>query len=451
MSIETISRLAAQRIRPLRSEEETVQAFVSRLVAAAERISGLPAVVCGSIGKHTWLKGDHDIDLFILFPAAASREELETQGIAVGRRIVAEMKGKLVIKYAEHPYVHSFMQSYRVDIVPCYALSKGEHIKSAVDRSPLHLEYVLAHLDASLRDDARLLKQFCKAAGVYGSDAKTQGFSGYLCELLVIHYKGFANATRAAADWKPPVLIDIEKFGTRGQRDQPLVIIDPTDRQRNAAANLSSENFVRFVRAAQQFVKKPRAAFFVVKEPQPLSAAEIKKLGNRGTHFVAVMFAKPDVIDDILYPQLRRSLKRLENVLHHEDFSVVRNCAHAEARAMLCFELDVWRLPKIKKMTGPPIFSSQHSKEFLVKYKNAFVEGTMWVAEKKRVHTTAHALLKAFIRNSVTALKESGIPENVAAPLRKATVVEGSAFWAMVRKDKDVSAQLRRCYFSWPV
>ena len=55
-------------IKPTIGEHERVQAFVDELVRIARLVTGYECVVCGSIGKETWLHGDHDIDLFILFP-----------------------------------------------------------------------------------------------------------------------------------------------------------------------------------------------------------------------------------------------------------------------------------------------------------------------------------------------------------------------------------------------
>lgn len=442
-----------KKIRPTKVGRREIGEFVSEILRVAKTISGLDSVVCGSIGKFTWLRGDHDIDLFILFPKRVSREDLEKNGLLYGKKIVSALKGKYIIKYAEHPYVHARINGFDVDIVPCYRIKKGEEIKSAVDRSPLHLEYILERLNPGLRDDVRLLKQFCKGIGVYGSDAKNLGFSGYMCELLVIRYGTFKDVLMAASKWVAPQIIDVEnlrKINTKKFHDQPLIIIDPTDPNRNVAANLSGKNFIKFVFGAKRFLEKPTEEYFFPKKPKALSKGEIKSLQNRGTKFLAIRFSKPDLIDDVLYPQLRRALKRLEGLLRHNEFYLMRGHEFVSSKnVILLFELETWSLPEIKKMIGPPIFSKKHSKEFLTKYKNCkpFIGGTKWVIEKERENKTASRLLKNFLRKRVKELRDSGIPENIAREFGKAKLLEHEDFWKFVEENKEFSSFLREMYF----
>jgi tRNA nucleotidyltransferase (CCA-adding enzyme) len=301
-----------------------------------------------------------------------------------------------------------------------------------------------------MMDETRLLKQFCKGIAVYGSDVKNQGFSGYICELLVIKYKTFLGVLKAASLWSAPQIIF---FGEKPQKrfSDPLIIIDPTDACRNAAANVSADNFVKFVEKARQILKRPAKKYFFPEKPMPLSTKEIAELKKRGTLFVAIEMKKPGVIDDILYPQLRRSLKRLDGILRENEFVVVRSYEWIGKEMVLFFEMEVWSLPLIKKMVGPPIFSKVHSKEFLSKYsKNAlfkpYVEDKRWVAERPREFIKATDLLSFFARKSMKDLEASGIPSYIAKPMKKSKIVEN--VWMLVKKQKDFSAFLHEKYFS---
>jgi len=104
---------------------------------------------------------------------------------------------------------------YDVEIVPCF---KGGEMRSSVDRTPLHLAYVNKKLAKSpkLSDEIRLLKQFMKGANVYGAEAKFEGFSGYLTEVLAIHYKSFTSVLQAASKWSGVAALDPE-----GQWEDP--------------------------------------------------------------------------------------------------------------------------------------------------------------------------------------------------------------------------------------
>ncbi len=74
-----------------------------------------------------------------------------------------------------------------------------------------------------------------RGCGVYGSELKTQGFSGYLTELLIIHYGSFENTVKEACFWKPGEKIDLMQH-SKIKYDEPLVMVDPTDPKRNVAA-----------------------------------------------------------------------------------------------------------------------------------------------------------------------------------------------------------------------
>ena len=436
-------------IKPSLQEGQEVAEFVKNLVGTAESITKKLCIVVGSIGKHTWLKGDHDIDLFIMFDASVERNVLEKDGLDFGKKITENLGGRHAIKYAEHPYVRTSLKRgstmYDIDIVPCYKIKKGETIKSAVDRSPLHLEHVLESLKPEQRDEVRLLKQFCKALGVYGSDAKRLGFSGYICELIVLEHDTLEGALAAAAKWNIPHTIGkpIGKFG------QPLVIADPTDRKRNAAANVSAENLIRFMHAARQFIAKPSADFFMPAKKELLTAAQIKALKARETKFAAVAMEKPDIIDDVLYPQMRRCLRRVGSMLRHNEFIALRQHEWAGNEMILFFELEIWSLPAVKRMQGPSVFSKKRSEEFLGNYKDAktYIGHECWFAEKQRKFRDAPQLLKSLLRTGEKSLLEQGIPGSIAPLFRKARLLEHTEFWDYVKKNREFSAFLRSVYF----
>jgi len=441
-----------KKIKPSHEETERVKRFVQQLLGVSKTVSGLDSVIVGSIGKFTWLAGDHDIDLFIMFDSSVPREELERLGLEYGKRVVEELGGKWKVKYAEHPYTSATIKGYDVDIVPCYRIKYGEKIKSAVDRSPLHLRHVLDYIKPAMLDQVRLLKQFCKGIGVYGSDAKNQGFSGYICELLVLQYGSFEAAMESASSWKPPHIINSERHlgvPLHQFKDQPLVIIDPVDPGRNVAAVVSGENFMKFVSAAKRYKQRPSARFFFPDARKPLSANQVKSLQNRETKFIALQMKHPEIIDDILYPQLRRTMSRIVQLLEHDEFHVLRALEFAERQPTIIFELEVWSLPAVKKMVGPPIFSEKHTSEFLAKYSKSFlyVHENRWIAEVPRRHKTAVSLINDFLNAAPPVLAERGVPKYLAPQLSKKKVAEHHEFWKLVKKDAALSDYIRQKYF----
>ncbi|MDG6220763.1 MAG: nucleotidyltransferase domain-containing protein, partial [Candidatus Thermoplasmatota archaeon] len=172
-----------EQIRPTPDMEKKAEELARRMSSHVVRWAkekGLDAepMVVGSLAKHTYMEGV-DIDLFVLFPPETPREELQRLGLEIGHSIITDGEER----YAEHPYVHGFVDGHEVDVVPCYRLSSTADRMSAVDRTPFHTRYVLEHLSEEQRDHVILLKRFMKGVGVYGAEASVGGFSGYLCEL----------------------------------------------------------------------------------------------------------------------------------------------------------------------------------------------------------------------------------------------------------------------------
>ena len=192
----------------------------------------------GSVAKNTALKGKSDIDIFIAFPLGTDKKYLKKTGLDLAHKCCDEFGSVAQHHYASHPYVTTDIGECEVDIVPCYAIEDGSQLKSAVDRTILHTRYVKANLTETQQDEVLLLKRFMAMTGTYGSEFKVGGFAGYLCELLIIHYGTFEDTLKAAINWKFGQSIDLEGYGTSNDFNDPLVVIDPTDKNRNVAAAL---------------------------------------------------------------------------------------------------------------------------------------------------------------------------------------------------------------------
>ena len=325
-------------LRPTFEEREHVCGLAQKLLAAIERSGKAKGMIVGSVARDTWVRGDRDLDVFLLFDPGLSREQLETEGLTLARSIAASFTDRYHEKYAEHPYINASIDNEDVDLVPCYNVESATKIQSAVDRTPFHTRYITEKING-LIDDVLLLKQFTKAGGIYGSDQMTEGFSGYLCELLVLYYGGFMPLLEAAAEWRPHMFIDLEKHCAK-EFDEPLVVIDPVDPRRNVAAAVSLDRMVEFVELAQGYLEAPSELFFAIPDVQTISAGELEALlERRGTHLYAIVFATPPYIEEVIVPQLKRSmitirehLERHGFCVHHAHYTMQQEDVHAALR-----------------------------------------------------------------------------------------------------------------------
>ena len=268
----TLEEQVLERIKPSPEEKKKLEEIASELlqkVSDAARILGINGItpkLVGSAARNTWISGTHDLDVFIAFPESTSREELENNGLLIAREVAREGQN-IEERYAEHPYLNIEYKGFDVDLVPCFAVDSASNIKSAVDRTPFHNEFIKMSIPGR-EDDVLIMKQFMKGTGTYGSELRTQGFSGYLTEILIIHYGSFRNTIRNVCNWKPGLTIDMLEHGTLKHHD-PLVVIDPTDPKRNVAAALSSNQFAKFIDVCRSYAEEPSEEFFFPKEKEP--------------------------------------------------------------------------------------------------------------------------------------------------------------------------------------
>ena len=412
-AIEAVRR----RVTPDEAERAAMRDAVARLSERIEsEVSELPVdadvVQVGSTARGTWLAGDRDIDLFVRFPPDLDRELLERYGLAIGNAVLPGGHEE----YAEHPYVTGTFEGFDVDLVPCYDVADAAAPQSAVDRTPHHNAYLGERLNDDVAGEIRVFKQFLKGIGVYGSDLRTRGFSGYLSELLVLEYGNVESLLEAAAGWHPPVTFDPENHAT-ATHDDPLVLVDPTDPARNVAAVCAAANVARLQHYAREFLDAPRTELFEPREPDPLDAAAVRNhVERRGTAPVAVVFDAPDIVEDQLYPQLRKSLSGVRDGLDRRGFRPIRAATFADDRAVLFVELAHRRLPRIERHRGPPVHVREHAEGFYGTYAGdrsddgscasdgdadrattygPFIDGGRYVVERGRSFVDAAAFLRS--------------------------------------------------------
>lgn len=354
------------------------------------------AVLVGSVAKGTWLSGAADIDIFIHFPLTTSEDELKENGLRLGYGCIERFGGEAEERYASHPYVTGHIDGYEVDFVPCYRIDDASMLRSAVDRTILHTRYIQENLRDEQRDDVLLLKQFMKSTGTYGSEFRVGGFAGYLAELMVLHYGNFEGVLRGALDWRPGYIIDLEGHGTGKGFEEPLVVVDPVDRNRNVAAALTLQKMAEFVTASLNFLGNPKPEYF---QPPSYStdAAEITgTLMGRGSRVIVISTGVPDVPSDALYPQLKKTLDSVVKNLEAEGFSVLGAdyWSDESKSAFMVLEMDVWELPSYRKRYGPPVWSRRHRDRFLGKHERVWVEGSRLTIESPRRHRSAVSYLR---------------------------------------------------------
>jgi len=397
-------------LRPTDTERQYIREIADRILAEIKKSGKAEGMVVGSIARQTWLRGDHDLDVFMLFDPSISREDLERDGLDLARSIAASLTDRYHEKYAEHPYINASVDGIDVDLVPCYKVESAKKIQSAVDRTPFHTRYIIGKID-DLVDDVLLLKRFAKAGGIYGSDQMTEGFSGYLCELLVLHFGGFVPLLQAAQRWRPHELIDPEKHGAK-KFEEPLIVIDPVDPRRNVAAAVSLDKMAAFIELARGYLAAPSDAFFELNIINSISREDLAALlAHRQTHLFAITFSTPPYIEEVVVPQLKRSTIAIGEHIERNGFAV--HHAHYTMQpdnCMILFELLYGELPAVRTHFGPPVWNRDNAEKFREKHilsplPGPFIHEGRYEVEVPREYTSAEALFSAQALEGVSLAK----------------------------------------------
>ncbi len=346
----------------------------------------------GSVAKDTFV-GDPDIDVFILFPKDTPRSTLEKVGLEIGHKVIGGEE-----RYAEHPYIHGLFKGFQVDLVPCYKLPDASHIKSAVDRTPFHTEYVVTHLQPEQHDHVRLLKQFMKGVGVYGADAKVCGFSGYLAELLILRYGSFSTTIEEGAIWSSGMALSMAGESKKSF-NSPLVFIDPVDPNRNVASALSANSFATYVYACQQYSKKQDRRFFLPEPGEPFSLHHlVNMIDGFGTKVVGIRTPRPDLTDDNLYPQVQKTMDGLAGLLAQHGFNVIDQAYLVDDKIAFAIMLETDTLSECALHMGPPVWVG-NSVKFLERWQEEgaslpFIKDGRWAVLAHRENPNAAKLLQ---------------------------------------------------------
>lgn len=421
-----------KQIKPSEEEEKKQKEIAMKIVSELDRITpkDVSIQLVGSTAKGTNLKGDMDFDVFMLFPRDYSLKEMLSLAMKYSKKFCRGRKYE--IAYAQHPYLRTWVDGIEVDIVPSYKIEDISDMLTAVDRSPLHTKFINSNITDSQRDDVRLLKKFLKTQKIYGAEGKIRGFSGYLCELLVLKYGSFLNVLDAVANWKNTPVLSLSKEPLDEEslkkkfKDAALIFLDPVDPERNVAASVSKTSISVFSYAASLFLAKPSIrAFFPSQEKVDKKWIE-RQLKLRDSLILGIEFDRPKgVVEDILWPQLYKFAGKIKGKAEENGFEVFDIDEYANGKCLLLCEFSVHSLPGIKKIVGPPLSEKTAVQKFIRKHN---VTEPIWFEEDKilAVGSRRFTNVKQLLEHIISHPDENGIPPDIRKMVKSMKIISVS-------------------------
>ncbi len=371
-----------KQITPTRREQQEVKTIIQK-ISKSIRIAHTKVTLGGSSAKGTWLKNNHDIDIYIKFNTQ------KYEGMDIAQVLKDNVKDAIVL-HGSRDYLQKKEGQYTIELIPIMDIQKVEHAQNITDISPFHAKWVNKH--KKYKKDILLAKAFAKANGFYGAESFIKGFSGYSIEVLTIHYKGFKNLLKNVAQWKQTTVIDTEKHHKKKvQLNQakmlsPLILVDPVQSTRNVTAVVSQEKYDLFKKKAKQYLKNPKKDLFIKKE---FSLEEIqKKRGEKSILQLIPLEGKRDVVG----AKLLKCFEYIQEQLKEHDFEIKEANWHWKEgeHAIFYYICKEKKLSPVVKHYGPPITEKdrlKHFKETWKKYTVQNEKGRSYVLLPRKYNT----------------------------------------------------------------
>lgn len=268
-------------ITPSKKELDSIEKIVNEFkILSKEKIVknkiDAEIFVGGSFAKDTIIKkGKYDVDIFLRFNKKYDESEISK----LTEKIISKLKKdwKVSVIHGSRDYFRIDVNPiFFIEVIPVIKVKNTKEARNITDLSYFHVNYTKKKLKKTMIGDIKLAKAFCHANDCYGAESYVNGFSGYSLELLIYYYKTFLNFLKKIEKIKDKEIIDIEKQYKNkleinmnmnsAKMNSPIILIDPTYKERNALAALSDETLKKFQECASNFLKNPSKEMFEKKK-----------------------------------------------------------------------------------------------------------------------------------------------------------------------------------------
>jgi tRNA nucleotidyltransferase (CCA-adding enzyme) len=319
--------------------------------------------VGGSYAKNTFLEGNLDVDIFARFNYRDYRFKDISKEL---KKFLKSRFKKVEVIHGSRDYYHIQENGISFEIVPVLNIRKSSLAENIMDVSPLHVKFVRRRSNKKIQKEVKLLKLFLKSNNLYGAESYIKGFSGYVAELLIIYYKSFDNLIKKVREWKDTEVIhfgrNVDKalVGlSKSKKVSPLIVIDPVQKDRNAAAALSKKNYEKFISLCGAY--DGSKSFFIEKEI----------LLNKLKGYTILQIKPLEGKKDIVGAKLLSVLERMKREFEGYDFKIKEYGWKFEDYTYFWFKAN--KLNKKKIHWGPRIKDKKHVSAFKRRWKDVKV------------------------------------------------------------------------------
>tara|TARA_Y100000034_G_scaffold125871_1_gene176251 strand:+ start:3400 stop:4629 length:1230 start_codon:yes stop_codon:yes gene_type:complete len=391
---------------PTAEDMEYLEKETKEIVDTLKSNTKADVFVGGSFAKDTLMKQKkYDVDIFVRF---GSEKEITRDF----EKLIGKLKGykKDKVKGSREYYSIYKNGMARFEIVPVVKVKKPQEAENVTDLSYFHVNYVKRKLKSP--KEVRLAKAFFHACGVYGAESYINGFSGYGLECLVIYYGTFEKLIKALEKIKDQEIIDPEKQYknkaevlielNESKLGSPLILVDPTFKERNVLAALNIETFRKLQSSVRKFLANPSKRYF---EKREIDVSKLKKI-SKGQEFLEIELKTDRQEGDIAGTKLKKFSRFLVGELE-KSFNIVKeDFEYDDNKTGQVFLVLKSRVEVVKQ--GPPLKMAKNVKAFKKEHKNTFEKGGK-IYCKEKVGLTGKEFVKAWLGKNKAVVKQMSV------------------------------------------
>jgi tRNA nucleotidyltransferase (CCA-adding enzyme) len=365
----------------------------------------------GSFAKDTMIKkGKYDVDIFLRFDKKYEEKEISK----LAEKIITGLKKEWKVSV-----IHGSRDYFRIDInpnfffeiIPVIKVKNPKEARNITDLSYFHVNYIKRKMKKEMIDDVKLAKAFCHANDCYGAESYINGFSGYALELLIYYYKNFMNFLKQVEKIKDREIIDIEKSYKNklevsmnmnsAKMTSPIILIDPTYKERHALAALSKETFEKFKEVSSKFLKNPSKEMF---EDKKADIIKIKQnASKKNAEFILVKIKTDKQEGDVAGSKLLKFYKHFSDEVKKYHDILEKGFEYDDKKGAIFFL--VTKKKKEIIIGGPEEKDVKNISAFKKMHKDIFVKNKKIFAREK-INKNIHEFAKIWMVKNAKKMKE---------------------------------------------
>jgi tRNA nucleotidyltransferase (CCA-adding enzyme) len=419
-NLNSVLKEALLRVKPSEKEQKEIKESLQNFLKKIEKNKRKARInaeifVGGSFAKKTMIKKDsYDIDIFIRFDKKYKNELLSD----LTEKILAGERAERIHGSRDYFKIQSSNNLF-FEIVPVKLVKSPKEAENITDLSYSHVNYIKKKIKSEkLLDEILLAKAFCYANNSYGAESYVSGFSGYALELLVYYYGSFIRFITAMSKVNinsgNKIIIDIEKHHknknnilidlNEAKLKSPIILIDPTYKQRNALAALSEETFKNFQKSCADFIKRPSIEFF---QENKVDINKIKATaGKKGYEFALLKIKTEKQEGDIAGSKLLKFYRHLNEEL--SKFFEIKAKGFEYGKGKTARVFIVGKKQKDILISGPMVKDEKNVKKFRLKHKFISIKnGKLY--SKLNLNLTLNQFLEKWKGNNRDKIKDMNI------------------------------------------